>query len=360
MLRAKPHIDKISVCQHGGINYAELSGRHLDPREILDFSTCCNPYKPPMAIYLATRNVPLEIYPDSDAIELIKALSTALEVNADNLIACSGSTELIRLAALAYLGEGDRVVIPSPTYGEYTLACKLVNARAIKFPLREQNGFRLDISEFIKFARQHEPAAIFLCNPNNPTGQYLDMRAVEKIASVFSSTLIVLDEAYIAFTAGTWNSLNLIGAENLLIVRSMTKDFGLAGLRLGYGVASKSVIDVLRKVRPPWNVNSMAQKAGIAALRQRRFVENSAARLFKSRQYLEKELKHFGFQIIPSQTNFFLVRVGKAREFRDRLLRKGFMVRDCSSFGLPEHIRIGPRSMEDCRRLVRAIREISG
>ena len=360
MLRAKPHIDKIAACEHGGINYVELSGRRLDPRDVLDFSTCCNPYKPPKAIYSAIRNVPLEIYPDADAGELIKALSTALEVNAENLIAGSGSTELIRLAALAYIGENDRVIITSPTYGEYELASRLVNARIIRFPLKEQRNFKLDTEEFLKFARQHEPAAIFLCNPNNPTGQYLDMHAVKKIVTALNSALIVLDEAYIAFTADTWNSLDLIKFTNLLVVRSMTKDFCLAGLRLGYGVASTSVIAALKKVRPPWNVNSMAQKAGIAALRQRRFVENSTARLFKSRQYLETEMKHFGFQIIPSQTNFFLVRVGKAREFRDRLLRKGFMVRDCSSFGLPEHIRIGPRSMKDCRSLVKTIREISG
>ncbi len=359
MLRAKPHIDKIAVCQHGGINYAELSGRHLDPREMLDFSTCCNPYKPPMAIYSATRNVPLEIYPDSDAIELIKALSTALAVNTDNLIACSGSTELIRLAALAYIGENDHVIIPSPTYGEYELASRLVNARIIRFPLKEQKNFKLDTEEFIEFARLHEPAAIFLCNPNNPTGQYMDMQAVEKIVSVFSSALIVLDEAYIAFTADTWNSLDLIKSTNLLVVRSMTKDFCLAGLRLGYGVASTSVIAALKKVRPPWNVNSMAQKAGVAALRHAHFIERSSARLFQSRLYLEKELGNFGFKIISSQTNFFLVRVGKAGKFRESLLEKGFMVRDCTSFGLSEYIRIAPRRMEDCRRLVGAIREIS-
>jgi histidinol-phosphate aminotransferase len=176
--------------------------------------------------------------------------------------------------------------------------------------------------------------------------------------STFPDTLVVLDEAYVSFTAGAWNSLKLLRYPNILIVRSMTKDFALAGLRLGYGIASREIINTLKKVRPPWNVNSAAQQAGMAALGSPGHLKKCNARINKGRDYLRAQLGSLGYDVLPTDANFFLVRVGRAAAFQSRLLDRGLLVRDCSSFGLPAYIRIAPRRMQDCLKLIAAVKSV--
>jgi histidinol-phosphate aminotransferase len=389
-LQPKPHIADIQPGTHGGINFCApafgeeriaapfglamtgLKGTHPKtslrgarrrrsnlsrrPEAVLDFSTCCNPYGPPPSVNEALAKADIALYPDHDCREFIGLLSSAIGAPQENLIATSGSTELLRLAALAYTGPGDTVVIPSPTYGEYELSCKIANAHVVKYEMKERAGFRLAAGAFISFARKFRPSAIFLCNPNNPTGRYLGLSDIVKIVSSFPDTLIVLDEAYVSFTADALDSLELLDYPNILIVRSMTKDFALAGLRLGYGIASKVIIDTLKKLRPPWNVNSAAQQAGLAALNSPHYMKKCNALINKGKNYLVSQLKSPGYEVLPTDTNFFLVRVGNASKFQRELLAKGFLVRDCSSFGLPAYIRIAPRRMQDCRSLIAAIK----
>jgi histidinol-phosphate aminotransferase len=359
-LQPKPHIAQLQPATHGGINFYASAKRGPRPKDILDFSTCCNPYGPPGSVQGALSRADIATYPDTDCREFIGLLSRKLTVPLENLIATGGSTELIRLAALAYTGPGDTAVIPSPTYGEYELACKIANARIVKYQLTESTGFRLVADDFISFARKHKPSAIFLCNPNNPTGRYLASNDITKIVPAFPDTLIVLDEAYVSFTENAWDSLNLLAHPNILIVRSMTKDFALAGLRLGYGIASKEIIATLKKVRPPWNVNSIAQQAGVAALCSTGYMKKCNILINNNKDYLLTQLKSLGYDVLPTDTNFFLVRVGNAGKFRQSLLDKGVLVRDCSSFGLPAYIRIAPRRMQDCRKLITAVKSLQG
>ena len=247
MLHAKQHIVALPAGIHGGLNSAGLAGSGINPDDVLDFSTCCNPYGPPKQLRRAIRETDFSLYPDPESTAMLLSLAQKLGIDPETLILGSGSTEIIRLAAAAYLGPGDRVVMPSPTYGEYELACRIVNSHVIKFILNEKDDFQLNAVEFVAFAKSHKPAGIFLCNPNNPTGQYLSYDDVYMIVREFPDSLVVLDEAYIAFTDGAWDSLKLLKSPNLLIVRSMTKDFALAGLRLGYGIAPKSIIDYAHK-----------------------------------------------------------------------------------------------------------------
>jgi histidinol-phosphate aminotransferase len=276
------------------------------------------------------------------------------------VIAGSGSTEIIRLAALTYLAAGDTVVIPSPTYGEYELAARLAGAAVVRYRLREDRDFQLHPDGFISFARRHNPKAVFLCNPNNPTGQLLPREDVRRLVKGFSDTLIVLDEAYMAFTGESGDAPALIDEPNVLIIRSMTKDYALAGLRLGYGLACRAIINNLEKVRPPWNVNSPAQQAGIAAAGCSGYISQCNARMRKCSTYLVSRLLKMGYRTILTDTHYFLMKVGDAAVFKSRLLEKGFLVRDCSSFGLPAYIRISPRRMGDCQKLVKAISELDG
>jgi histidinol-phosphate aminotransferase len=358
MLRPKPHIERLVPARHGGINYSELEKFGISPESILDFSVSTNPFGPPPGIEATLARAAIDRYPDSEASELARTLAEKLNVAVDNLIIGSGSTELIRLVAAAYLGPGDPVIVPRPTYGEYEISCDVAGARVLKQTALEEAGFHLNITETVDLIRKHRPKCLFLCNPNNPTGQYLSGEEVRKILSASRDGLVVLDEAYIAFTENTWASTDLMGGNNLVILRSMTKDYALAGLRLGYAIAAEPIISVLKKVRPPWNVSSVAQKAGVFALKTDGYLEECRTKIIEAREFLIEGLKGLGLSPLPSQTNFFLVRVGDAAGLRQALLRKGMLVRDCTSFGLPGYIRLAPRPIAECRTLLSAMKEV--
>jgi len=357
LLQPKPAIDKVVPCAHGGIDYSELKKIGIPRETILDFSVSCNPFGPPPGIREALSSASIEHYPDSEASELRQSLAKKLDIVPDNLIMGSGSTELIRLVAIAYFGSEDLVLIPQPTYGEYEVACHLINAQVLKQPMLKGADFRLNIAETVDLIQKYQPKGIFLCNPNNPTGQYLTKEEVKQILSIAKDSLVILDEAYIAFTKNAWTSLDLVNRGNLVILRSMTKDHALAGLRLGYAAAAEPIISSLKRVRPPWNVNAVAQKAGIIALNADGYLEECGIKIQEAKGFLVKELAHLGLPPLPSQTNFFLVKVGDATEFRQALLKKGMLVRDCTSFGLPDYIRLAPRTLPECQRLIAAIKE---
>ena len=152
--------------------------------------------------------------------------------------------------------------------------------------------------------------------------------------------------------------MDLVSYGNLVILRSMTKDYALAGLRLGYAIATEPIISVLKRVRPPWNVNAAAQKAGIAALNADGYIEECGSKIQEAKKFLVEELTLLGLSPLPSQTNFFLVEVDNVVEFRQALLQKGILVRDCASFGLPAYIRLAPRTLPECQRLIAAIKHI--
>jgi len=330
----------------------------LKPEEILDFSVCSNPFPPPPRIGKILSSIAINRYPDSEATELRQCLSEKLEVVPDNILVGSGATELIRLIALTYFGHGDSVLILEPTFGEYEVACQIVGAEVFKQWSRVEDNFTLKIEETVNFIRQRRPKGIFICQPNNPTGQYLSRQEVEAVLDAGVNSLLVLDEAYIAFTDGIWSSTDLLHRDSIIILRSMTKDYALAGLRLGYAVANREIIDRLRRVRPPWNVNVLAQKAGVVVLRDEGYLERCKPKIKQAKQFLVDELCRIGFTVVPSGTNFFLVRVGDVKIFRSALLKRGILVRDCASFGLPEYVRIAPLTMPECKRLIATIQAL--
>lgn len=370
-LLPRPEIQGVIVCPHGGIDYAELETLGIAPQEVLDFSANLNPLGPPPGVMEALSCVSYELseaishYPDSGACHLRYALAEKLGIKAENILVANGSTELIRLTALAYFGRGDKVLIIEPTFGEYQVACQIVGASLIKQQLLEENDFQLNVDETVKLIKQHRPKGIFISNPNNPTGRHLPQADFEKILDAGKDALVVLDEAYISFVDSHWSSLNLalhssLRAErnNLLVLRSMTKDYALAGLRLGYGVAREEIIVTLRRICPPWNVNALAQKAGIIAMNEEGYLKRCQIELKEAKNYLIAELSSLGLSPLPSEANFFLVKVGNAAKFRHELLKRKILVRDCTSFGLPQYIRVAPRTLPECQSLVGAVREL--
>lgn len=306
----------------------------------------------------AMSNADIEHYPDPYCGKLTAALSKSLGLRPDNIIVGSGATELIRLAVNCYAGPGDTILMPFPTYGEYELAGTISNCRIKKYLLTEKDSFKLDCEKFIDFAKLNRPSIIFLCNPNNPTGQYLNLHQVSMILDALPDILVILDEAYIAFTERAQQSTLLLDRGNLFIIRSMTKDYAIAGLRLGYGIAPENIIMSLTKVRPPWNINAPAQEVGLAALSHKKHVKQCETRIRNCKKYLENQLAELGYQCIPSSTNFFIFKTGNASLFKKRMLSTGILVRDCTSFGLPAYVRIAPQKMAQCRRFIREVRKI--
>lgn len=371
-LRVRPEISRVTGCPHGGIDYAELEAVGVSSEGIVDFSANLNPFGPPPEIVQTLCDASHQSveaigrYPDSEAIYLRRSLARALRVGPENIAVGNGSTELIRLIALAYFGRGERVLIVEPTFGEYEVACRIAGATVIGQRLSRDNDFQPDVDEMLHLIRRHHPKGIFVCNPNNPTGRYVSREGLEKILSAARDCLVVLDEAYVGFVDNAWPSLSLAlgssaaGEErgSLLILRSMTKDYAMAGLRLGYAVATEEVIATLRRICPPWNVNVLAQQAGATAVASDRYLRRCKRELRRARSYLVAELSRLGLPPLRSEANFFLVEVGDAREFRRKLLERGVLVRDCSSFGLPQHVRIAPRTLPECRSLVDSIREV--
>lgn len=330
----------------------------IAPRDILDFSANLNPFGPPPGVMEVFRQVDISHYPDSEARYLRHSLAERLGISSDNILVSSGSTELIRLATLAYFGMDDKALIIEPTYGEYEIACRIAGASVVKQQISASDDFLPNLDKTIELIRQHRPKGIFICNPNNPTGRYLTKADFERILYAAEGFLVILDEAYVSFVDNPWSALDMVERTDLLILHSMTKNYAMAGLRLGYGVAKREIITTLRRVCPPWNVNALAQKAGIIALAKEGYLERCQAKLRKAKTYLVAELSSLGLPPLPSEANFFLVEVGDASWFRRELLERGMLVRDCTSFGLPQYIRIAPRTLSECRILVAAIKEI--
>ncbi|MEE8473273.1 MAG: histidinol-phosphate transaminase, partial [Dehalococcoidia bacterium] len=281
-MRPRPEVEGLGVCPHGGIDYGELEALGISPESIIDFSVSSNPFGPPPGVRKGIGAAAIDRYPDSEATELRRCLSTKLGIAMESIIMGSGSLELIRLAALAYFDRRDRVLIVEPTFGEYEVAARLAGCRVIKQRAEASDGFRTGWEETARLVRRHRPKAVFICNPNSPTGQYLGRGEIEGILAACDASLLILDEAFIAFVEGAWSPLDMIEGGRLLLLRSMTKDYALAGLRLGYAVAHPGIIGALRRVCPPWNVSAPAQAGGMAALRDEEFLPRSLARIARA------------------------------------------------------------------------------
>ena len=218
--------------------------------------------------------------------------------------------------------------------------------------------FTVDLSTVVDLVHAVDGRLIFLCNPNNPTGTLLSADDIRKLAQAVPRAMIVVDEAYRPFVDDPPPTTLLLDCGNVVLLRSLTKDCALAGLRLGYALAPGDVCAALDRVRPPWSVNAVAQAAGLAAIRDLAHLERARAEVRQARVYLTAALSQLSYRVLPSTANYLLVDVGNAAPVRARLLKHGVCVRDCTSFGLPEYVRIGLRPVADCRRLTAAFAAI--
>ncbi len=357
MIKPRAHILTAPAAVHGAFDYAELEALRLHPDGVLDFSVNSNPYGTPEAVLAALREVPLDRYPDRESLALRRALAAHHDLDPAALLIGNGTAELLLLLALAFVEVGDRALILTPTFSEYARVVGLMGASSHALPAQPDADFAHD-AEAVSAALNAAPyQLVFCCNPNNPTGQMLPPAVIQGWATDHPETLFVIDEAYLQFADDAQTAWHE-AAHNLLILRSMTKDYALAGLRLGYALGHPDLIAHLSRVRPAWNVNGLAQAAGLAALADADYLQRTLAGLRTAKRHLVADLQALGLAVLPSAVNYFLVRVGDATQFRRDLLAHGLMVRDCTSFGLPDYVRIATRTPDDNARLLAAIAQV--
>lgn len=342
---------------HGGLTLAER--RTLDTRApIVDFSASINPYGPPRSVRRALATLDPSAYPDPDCLDLKERLAAMKGVAPERVVVGNGATEIIHLLG-RMAGSGSVAAIFEPTFGEYRAACLLAGLLTVPIAAEAEKDFEWDLDSACVRLQHLRPALVFLCNPNNPTGRYLDRAAVERIAQAAGDGLVVLDDSYAGLADHPWDSSALLARANVVVLHSMTPEFSLAGLRLGYAIAPPHIAAALAEQQPVWSVNAAAQAAGVAALAEADMLTVARAQLKRSRESLARELERQGWRVLRSAANFLLVHTENGAAFRQRLLGEGLCVRDCASFGLPEYVRIGIQRPADCRRLAEAARTIA-
>jgi histidinol-phosphate aminotransferase len=342
--------------EHGGPDFAELAALGIRPDSIFDFSVNKNPLGASPRALRALGLVDPAAYPDARCLRLRAGLAAAHDLQPEEVLAGNGSVELIWLLSQVYLTAGDPVVVVGPTFGEYEAGACRVGAAVTGIEADEATGFMPDLDLIAETIRRTAPRLVFLCNPNNPTGQALTPDDVRQLLAALGDGLLVVDEAYIELADGVESVIPLLAEDRRLVVlRSLTKSHGLAGVRIGYLLADAGVTDAVNRSQPPWSVNAFAQAAGFAALGDDEHVAEGRHLSRLARAWLVDGLERLGLPCVPSRASYWLVKVGDGRLVRDELLRRGILVRDARSFGLPAYIRVAARPIEECERLLAAL-----
>lgn len=324
----------------------------------IDFSSNVSPLGPSdKAVKAISKSVEkICHYPDINATSLRDAISKYIGVKQECIIPGNGSTELIKNFCELFV-KGGNVVIPVPTFAEYEVYSSLYGAN-LRYVCCEK--------EKIIDSIDANTSIVFICNPNNPTGTIYEENEILSVvqAALDVSALVFLDEAYIEFSEVRSLCRRALTFENLFVLRSLTKFFSLSGLRVGYGVANDTLINYMEKVRIPWNVNTVAQAAGIESVKDTQFIKMSKEFIRTERDFLFLELSKF-LKVEKTNANFFLIDLEgkiKAPRLKKMLLEKGILIRDCSDFtGLDDNfIRVSVQKHEENIMLIDELKSIDG
>lgn len=324
--------------------------REFGLRKVVKLASNENPLGPSRKAVRAMRRALDEtsLYPEGSSHYLVKRLSEILRVPENQILIGNGSNEIIELLARGFLNDGDEVVSSEYSFLVYPILAQACGASYKAVPMK---NYRYDLEALAK-AVSEKTKIVFIANPNNPTGTYVTQKEMETFFSRIPSHVIVcLDEAYVDFVDAQDfpNTLELLKkyAEQIIIMRTFSKAHGLAGLRVGYSVASSEMTGYLHKIRQPFNVNSLAQVAATAALDDKFFMWRTKWLVSRGRKLFAKHLNKMGLEYLPSQANFVLIRTGIDADivFKE-LLKKGMIIRSMKSYGLTDWIRvtIGRRS----------------
>jgi histidinol-phosphate aminotransferase len=337
--------------------------RELGLSDVIKLASNENPDEPAPKAVAAVRAAlgELNFYPDGASVRLRGALAGWLGVRPEQVAVGNGADGLILETCMAFLDEGDEVIASRSSFPVYDVYAQAMRARVVKTPLRNDFGLDLDA---MRAALSPHTKLVFVCNPNNPTGTMLTAAEVDAfVEAVPDHVLVVLDEAYYEFVESPDypESLRYIreGRGNVMVLRTYSKVYGLAGIRLGYAIADPGLLASIQKIREPFAVNLLAQAAGVAALEDDEYRRHSVAANAAGREYLYGELARLGLFFVESHTNFVLVRVGpRAAEIQRSLLAEGVIVRPCGGYELPEFLRVTVGTPAQNERFVAALASV--
>jgi histidinol-phosphate aminotransferase len=298
-------------------------------------------------------------YPDANVYNLKETLAGEREVAPEQILVGNGLDDVNRILAETFLNAGDEVIIPQPTFSQYEIVTLLMGAKPV---FVKGDGFRHDLPAMLE-AITKRTKLIFLCNPNNPTGTILTRAELtDFLKAVPRGIVVILDEAYADFADDPEfpDGIELLkqGFNNLVVYHTFSKIYGMAGLRLGYAVAAPEIIKQALRIKDPFNVNLVAQAAGIAALNSKMHVLLSKELVQIGKRHFYEELDQMGIGYLPTQANFILIDCGRdSAPLYDYLLRSGIIVRPTHSFGLPSCIRVTFGTAEQNDRFLKAFRD---
>ena len=314
------------------------------------------------AVEAIRRELPkIYLYPEGPCTVLRQALAKRFALPEGGVVISNGADNLILMIANAFIDEGDEVVMADPTFSVYTNVTQIMGGRAIQVKL---NDFTHDLDTMLRKVNRWTKL-IFVCNPNNPTGTIIYQRSFDHFLSELPKRVIVImDEAYGDFVSDPFypNGLDYVKAEKQVIVlRTFSKVYGLAGLRIGFALGRKDLVDCLYQVRDPFPVHRLAQVAAVAALNDMDHIVKSIRLVYEGRRYLYKELDKMGLFYVPSQANFIFIDFGRdAEEVFQALLKTGIIIRPERTWGYPTFARVTVGRMEDNQRFIRALKKILG
>ncbi len=355
--RIKRSFASAKVCTHGG-KFREAASKGRPP---LDFSANINPLgSPPLEALVLKELQQVGYYPDNRYVEFRQAAASFVGVSSENIVPGNGSSELIRLFAEATLGDGGLALIPAPTFGEYENQSLLAGGTVRHVDIGADGVPNFSDSDL------EDAKAAFICNPNNPTGRLLTAEEIASLADRCekSETFLLVDEAFIELSDPGQSVARLAPSrEYLFVMRSLTKSFGVPGLRLGFCVTNPLLAEVMDRARIPWSLGSIAASAGAYLLGQEDFLERSRALINEELAWLTAALVKLGLRPMESRVNFILVDITRcgldSDELAECMADEGVLVRDCQSFGLlKRYIRVAVRNRDENVQLVAALERV--
>jgi len=319
-----------------------------------------NPLGPsPLAVKAVEESMTkLHRYPDGSGFYLIEKLSQKLNLPKENIVLGNGSDDIIGMLARVFLQIGDEVIIPRPSFLMYEIAVQCTGAAGVYIPLRSLN---IDLDR-IKKSVTSKTKMIFICNPNNPTGTIIYRENFDNfLKEIPQEIIIVIDEAYIEFVRDLQCMQGIDYAKtgkNIVTLRTFSKAYGLAGLRIGYCIAPGEIAGLLNRVRMPFNTSIPAQAGACAALDDKTFLNKTIQTIHQGLDFLYESLEKMGVEFFKTQSNFFLIDVKKdSKEIFEKMLRQGVIVRAMTSYGFPEYIRVNTGTLEENQRFIKALKK---
>ena len=330
-------------------------------KNCVDFSANCNPLGTPESVKNAIIESLSHIsdYPQVGCAPLKDAIAQYEGVKPSQVICGNGAAELI--FSLCRALKPKKALLPAPTFAEYEQALTSVDCVCSHFFLKEETNFSMEASFLEEIKKGFD--IIFLCNPNNPTGILTDRDFLMKVLKKCRehSVFLVVDECFLDFVEEpeSYTLKDVLKEyQNLFLLKAFTKRYAMAGVRLGYGLtANQDLLQKMESVTQPWNVSSLAQAAGLAALKETEYVKEGRETVFKEQEFLKKEMKELGFTVFPSEANYIFFK--GERNLFEKCVQKGVLIRDCSNYpGLEAgYFRIAVKSHEDNIRLIQALKE---